>query len=163
MAVRPDIALPDPAIIGARFVGTVRMMGVDCSWASSRGCTQQWRGERGLVAGLLAVLTGLAGGPFGQASKRRGDFGRSCGPLREGVLRRQALRPRPIGDHQLPEHREEHELVKKRVAYHLSPFPFDRTEVCYLFSELMNYPHAVGTRPIFSSSLFVTVSTARQS
>ena len=87
MAVRPEITLPDPAIIGARFIGTVMLMSVDRSWASTRGRNQRWGGQQGLVAGLLAVLTGLAGGLFGQASKRLRDFGRSYGPLRERVLR----------------------------------------------------------------------------
>jgi hypothetical protein len=58
MAVGADIALPDPAIIGARFVGTVMMMGVDRSWAASPGSPQRWRGQRGLVDMLLALLTG---------------------------------------------------------------------------------------------------------
>src|SRR2546421_400427 len=34
------------------------------------------------VDALLALLTGLAAGLVGQASKRLGNFGRSCGPLR---------------------------------------------------------------------------------
>src|SRR5262249_46756066 len=103
MAVRPEITLPDPAIIGARFIGTVRVMGVNRSRASARGCNLRWGGQRGLVAGLLALLTGLAVGLFGQASKRLRDFGRPYGQLRERVLRCLALLPRPIRDHQLPE------------------------------------------------------------
>src|SRR5215475_7457728 len=36
-----------------------------------------------------------------------------------------------------------------KKGLHTISFPFrvDRTEVCYLFSELMNYPQAGGTRP----------------
>ena len=41
MAVRSEIALPGPAIISARFVGTVMMMGVNRSWAASPRSTQR--------------------------------------------------------------------------------------------------------------------------
>src|SRR5262245_32310969 len=103
MAISADITVPNPAIISARFVGTVTMTGVDRSWASARGRTQRWGGQRGLVAGLLALLTGLVAGLLGHASKRLRDCGRSYGPLRERMLRCLALLPPPIGDHQLPE------------------------------------------------------------
>lgn len=35
---------------------------------------------------ILALLTGFAGGSFGQAGKRLGEFGRSRGPLKQQVL-----------------------------------------------------------------------------
>src|SRR5262249_59647560 len=58
MAVRTDIALPDPAIIGARFRGTVLVMGVDRSWPSPLGNEQGRRGRWWVVDMIPALFTG---------------------------------------------------------------------------------------------------------
>jgi hypothetical protein len=81
MAVRPDIALPDPAVIGARGRGTVLAMVVDRSRPSFLVSEQGRRGKRWLVKGLLTLLTGCAGGLLGQASKGLGRRWRSLGLL----------------------------------------------------------------------------------
>jgi hypothetical protein len=65
MAVRADIAMPDPAIIGARFLGTVMAMGFCRSGAPALGGDQERRCRWELVDVLLALLTGFAVGPFG--------------------------------------------------------------------------------------------------
>jgi len=65
MAIRADIAVPDPAIIGARFVGTAMALGVDRSRASSLGGEQGRRGKQGLVDVSLALLTGCTVGLLG--------------------------------------------------------------------------------------------------
>jgi len=65
MAVGADITVPDPAIIGARFRGTVLGMGVDRSRTSSLVSDQGWWGRGGLVKVLLTLLTGCAVGLVG--------------------------------------------------------------------------------------------------
>src|SRR5919109_1591830 len=61
-AVGPDIALPDPAVIGARGRGTVLAMAVDRSRPSSLVSDPGRRGKQWLGKVLLTLLTGCAGG-----------------------------------------------------------------------------------------------------
>ena len=65
MAVGANITVPDPAVIGARFRGTVLGLGVDCSRTSSLAGDQGRRGQRGLVKVLLILLTGCTVGLLG--------------------------------------------------------------------------------------------------
>src|SRR5262249_59260024 len=81
MAVRTDIAVPDPTIIGAWFRGTVLGIGVYCSWAPSLGGDQERRCRRWLVDVSLALLTGRAKWLLGQAGKGLGNLWRFLSPL----------------------------------------------------------------------------------
>jgi hypothetical protein len=74
MAIRADIALPDPALRGARFGGTVRMIGVDRSWAPALGDEPSRRGQWWLIDVMLLLLTGCAVRLLGQAAKGVGAF-----------------------------------------------------------------------------------------
>src|SRR5262245_2141731 len=123
MTVRAYIAVPDPAIIEAHFLGTILGMGIYRPWASSLGSDQGWRCRRGLVDTIPVLLTRCAGWPFGQASKGLGDLRWSLGLLSGRGLRRVASLPSPIYVHSQPEQRAQQELMEKRVVYHLVPFP----------------------------------------
>src|SRR5215510_8264594 len=122
MAVGANIAVSDPAIIGARFVGTVLGMGIDCSRASSLAGAQGWRGNRWRVDMRRALLTGRTVRLFSQAGEGLGGLWWSCGPLSPRVFRCLPSRVHPIREHQLPEQREEQKLVEKWGAYHGIPF-----------------------------------------
>src|SRR5215510_8150349 len=94
MAIRTNIALPDPAKIGARFRRTVLGKGVDRPRTPALGSDQRRQRRRWPVDMLWALLTGLTVGLMGQAGKRFVGFRRAFGLLSRWVLRRQAsLRP----------------------------------------------------------------------
>src|SRR5713101_8428820 len=103
MTVRADIAVPDPTIIEAHFLGTILGMGIYCPWASSLGSEQRWWCRRGLVDPIAVLLTRGTVWPFAQASKGLGDWRWFLGPLSERGLRRVASVPSPIYVHSQPE------------------------------------------------------------
>jgi hypothetical protein len=118
--------------------------------APARRGEPRWWEQRRLGTGSRGLLTGLAGRLFSQAGKGRGVGSWFLGRRSRQGFRRLPSLAHPIRDDQLPEQCQEQELVDQGVAYHLILSSLDRTEVCYLFSELMNYGCISGTERVLS-------------
>jgi hypothetical protein len=90
MPIGSDVTLPDPAVIGTRFCGTVLKMGGNRSRTPALGDDpgRRCRRRRGDV--LLILLTGLAVGLMGQAGKKLVGLWHAFGLLNRRVLRRPA-------------------------------------------------------------------------
>src|SRR2546426_5582713 len=80
MAVGAEIAPSHPAIIGARFLGTVLGLGVDRARAPALRDDQRRRGRQWRADGRLGLLAGRAGWACGQTNKRVEGFWSSGGP-----------------------------------------------------------------------------------